>query len=92
MNYIMISREQMRKVYYEDSGSNVRKYMIIAAVGLVALIVLLFVTLGGTPNQPPDTSTTLGGGEPDIDQQSDTIKTRLTSVVNDLDNIIDSQS
>ena len=32
MNYIMISREQMRKVYYEDSGSNVKKYMIITAV------------------------------------------------------------
>ena len=92
MDYTMISREQMRKIYYEESGSNVRKYMIIAAIGLLVLVLLLFFTLGGTPGQTPDTSTTLVTGEPDIDQQSDTIKTKLTSVVNDLDAIIDSQS
>jgi len=92
MNYTMISREQMRKIYYEDSGSNIRKYMIIAAIGVFVLVILLLVTLGGTPDQQPGTTTTFVVQQPDIDQQSDTIKTRLSSIVNDLDNIIDSQS
>ena len=92
MNYTMISREQMRKVYYEDSQSNIRKYLIIAAIGVFVLVILLFVTLGGTPSQTPGTTTTFVTQQPDINQQSDTIKTRLTSVVNDLDNIIRSQS
>ena len=92
MNYTMISRERMRQIYYEESQSNIRKYLIIAAVGLAVLAILLLVTLGGTPDQSPDTTTTLITGEPDIDQQSDTIKTRLSSIVDDLDAIIDSQS
>jgi hypothetical protein len=92
MNSTMISREQMRKIYYENSQANIRKYLIIAAVGVAALVILLLVTLGGTPDQGPGTSTTFSVQEPDIDQQSDTIRSRLSSVVQELDNIIESQS
>jgi len=92
MNSTMISRERMRQIYYEDSKNNIRKYLIMAAVGIAVLAILLLVTLGGTPDQSSGTTTTFITEQPNVDQQSDTIKTKLTSVVNDLDAIIQSQS